>query len=72
MAFPFQVCLMIFVKMCLKLSSNADHGYGLSAAPAAPMDLVFAAGVFSFAFVCQNCAFLYYNTLARVRGVDRR
>jgi hypothetical protein len=59
---------MIFVKMCIKLSSeDEDQGDGLSAAPSAPMNVVFAEGVFSFAFVCQNCAFFYYNTLHKVR-----
>ena len=65
------VCIFVFIKMCIKLDSGSKSTSAVSAEHTTGLDLVFAEGVVSFAFVCQNCAFFYYNTLREVSAFLR-
>ena len=56
------VTIMLFAKL-LAAGSSAPRISDLPLIPHSLAYVVVAIGIFSFAFVCNDCVFLYYNTL---------
>ena len=65
--FSVATVLLVTVMLIGKLLAASGNTPRFSELPFLPdsLDVVVSIGIFSFAFVCNDCIFLYYNTLER-------